>query len=127
MFTGRVRSASMMTQMMGYREVLSNLVCDRCKSIRVYEKTSVLEKTIRLAVEKRSTTYQIPSLALHPLTLSCHKLVPALAGEWKATVRRRRKGDFKTSVQLHVLAILRADRPQIHHVLMNIRPFTSPY
>lgn len=99
MFTGRVRSASMMTQMMGYRKVLSNLVCDRCKSIRVYEKTSVLEKTIRLAVEKRSTTYQIAYLlALHPLTLSCHKLVPALAGEWKATVRRRRKGDFRTSV-----------------------------
>lgn len=59
----------MMTQMMGYRKVLSNLVCDRCKGIRVYEKTSLLEKnhtTIRLAVEKRSTTYQIPSLALHP-------------------------------------------------------------
>lgn len=128
MFTGRVRSASMMTQMMGYREVLSNLVCDRCKSIRVYEKTSVLEKntTIKLAVEKK--IYHLPnSLAPTPLTLSCHKLVPALAGEWKATVRRRRKGDFKTSVQLHVLAILRADRPQIHHVLMNIRPFTSPY
>lgn len=44
MFTGRVRSALMMTQMMGYRKVLSNLVCDRCKGIRVYEKTSVLEK-----------------------------------------------------------------------------------
>lgn len=55
MFTGRVRSASMMTQMMGYRKVLSNLVCDRCKSIRVYEKTSVLENktTIRLVVEKK--------------------------------------------------------------------------
>lgn len=34
----------MMTQMMGYRKVLSNLVYDRCKGIRVYEKTSVLEK-----------------------------------------------------------------------------------
>lgn len=45
----------MMTQMMGYRKVLSNLVYDRCKGIRVYEKTSVLEKntTIRLAVEER--------------------------------------------------------------------------
>lgn len=44
MFTGRVRSASMMTQMMGYRKVLSNLVRDRCKSIRVYEKTSLSER-----------------------------------------------------------------------------------